>query len=147
MEREREVIDRIREFNRFYTIALGMLNRRFLDSEFSVTETRILFELSVSDHCTANFLTEKLHIDKSYLSRILHSFERRGLVAKRISPEDGRAFLIDLTDRGRQEASRLIERTNKQIGELIAPLSGEERARLCRAMDVVTEYLGGGKRQ
>lgn len=141
MKQATDIIGRIREFNRFYTVNLGMLNRRFLGSEYSVTETRILFELNTDDRCTANVLTEKLHIDKSYMSRILKSFEKRGLVTKQVSPEDGRAFILHLTETGRRETARLIESTNRQIAAWVAPLSAGERAELGQAMDVITAHL------
>lgn len=141
MEKQTDVIERIREFNRFYTVVIGMLDRKFLDSGYSVTENRILFELRENEPCNANFLTEKLHIDKSYMSRLLKSFERKGLVTKQTSLEDGRAFLLRLTERGREETARLIGGANRQIEALIAPLGPEERMELCKAMDVITGCL------
>lgn len=141
MEKETDVIGRIREFNRFYTVNLGMLDRKFLNSGYSVAENRILFELNANDLCSANFLAEKLHVDKSYMSRILKSFEKKGLITKKVSAEDGRAFILHLTEKGREETARLIEGANRQIEALIAPLNQEECRELCEAMDVITEYL------
>lgn len=141
MREETNVVQRVREFNRFYTAALGMLNRKFLDSDYSVTESRILFELNRRDSCSASLLTEMLHIDKSYLSRILKAFEQKGLLTRSLSPKDGRAFLIRLTDKGKKETSGLIERANGQIERLTAPLTPEECAELCKAMDAITEFL------
>lgn len=141
MDKELAVIHRIREFNRFYTVMFGMLNRKFLDSGYSVTESRILFELSLSQTCTANFLAEKLHVDKSYMSRILKAFEEKGLITRQVSPDDGRVFILRLTDRGRQETAGLIDSANKQIKALIAPLSTQDCTELCTAMDLITERL------
>lgn len=141
IEKEMDTINRIREFNRFYTVMFGMLNRKFLDSGYSVTENRILFELNLNKACTANFLAEKLHVDKSYMSRILKSFAQKGLVTKQVSSEDGRALILHLTEKGKQETTRLIDGANKQIETLIAPLSTQECTELCAAMDRITEYL------
>lgn len=145
--KEQDVIGRVREFNRFYTAALGMLNRQFLDSGYSVAENRILYELNRAEGCSANVLAEKLRIDKSYLSRILKGFEAEGLLDRRVSPEDGRAYLLRLTEKGRRETERLIEGANRQIGGMIAALTPEEQAELCRAMDLITEYLTDGARK
>ena len=66
MDNRKETIDQIREFNRFYTVLLGFLNRNYLNTEYSVTETRILFELKQNRQMMANDLTDILHLDKSY---------------------------------------------------------------------------------
>lgn len=142
MEKHADIIYRVREFNRFYTVALGMLNRKFIDSGYSVAENRILFELNANDGCSANLLAAKLHIDKSYLSRILKAFEEKGLLTRQASPEDGRARLLRLSDTGRSETARLIEGANRQIEALVAHLSPEDCARLSQAMDTITECLG-----
>lgn len=146
MRTKQEVIERVREFNRFYTAALGMLDREFLRSGYSVAENRVLYELYRHDGCTANFLAEGLRLDKSYLSRMLRSFEARGLLTKRPSPEDGRALLLHLTEAGRGETARLIEGANRQIEALIAHLTPAQQEELCGAMDCVTRYLTEGGR-
>lgn len=143
MDDKTEVIARIRAFNRFYTVMLGMLDRNFLSSPYSVTETRTLFEISAHAPCSANFLTETLHVDKSYISRILKSFQRQGLVTKCVSPTDGRAYLIQLTDQGQHEVEQLIQSTNCQIGVLIQALNENQCRELCHAMDTITKYLSG----
>lgn len=147
MNDKMETVNRIREFNRFYTVMLGMLDRNFLASPYSVTETRILFEINVNDECSANFLTEKLHIDKSYMSRMIKVFEAKNLVTKSVSPEDGRAFIIHLTDRGKEEVRKLIQITNDQIGMMIEPLSMKECREICEAMDTITKYIRPAKQQ
>ncbi len=78
MDNKTETVYKIREFNRFYTVLLGLLDRNFLNSEYSVTEIRILFELENNDGCSAVDLIEKLYIDKGYLSRLIKGFIVRG---------------------------------------------------------------------
>ena len=75
MEDKERVITQIREFNRFYTVLLEFLNRNYLDSGYSITETRILFELKQNCQMSANRLIEMLHLDKSYISRLIRNFE------------------------------------------------------------------------
>jgi len=64
MRREREVIDQIRSFNRFYTDIIGLLDQHFLDSPFSLTEGRVLYEIRHIEDCTAKKISEKIKIDE-----------------------------------------------------------------------------------
>lgn len=143
MEDHRETIEKIREFNRFYTVLLGFLDRNYLDSEYSVTETRILFELKQNHQMSANRLIGMLRLDKSYISRLIRNFERRGLVTRDPSPDDGRALLIQLTPKGLTETDRLIDMTDRQISKLIGTLPTEGRRSLCEAMETIMESLCG----
>ena len=75
-------IAQVRQFNRFYTRQIGVLNRGFLDSEFSVTDVRVLYELRHRERTTASALVQELSLDAAYLSRILRDLERGGLLVK-----------------------------------------------------------------
>lgn len=147
MEEREAVVSRIREFNRFYTVLLGLLNRDYLHSGYSVTETRILFELGQREGSGANQLIETLRLDKSYISRLIRGFEQKGILTREVSPEDGRAFVIRLTPRGQEEVNRLIDVTNHQISGLIQALDSETCENLCAAMDVITESFSAGNRK
>lgn len=131
----------IREFNRSYTIVQGLLDRKFMDTVFSVTETRMLYELYSLPHCTAKLLVETLRIDKGYVSRILKKFERNKLIEKAASSQDKRTYEIRLTPVGRNLVADLINNTNERIAELIAPLSSNEKEELCEAMNRIRNLL------
>lgn len=134
MENKQEAINQIREFNRFYTVLLGFLNRNYLDSGYSVTETRILFELRENGQISANQLIEILHLDKSYISRLIRNFEKKELIIRKTSSDDRRALIIQLTHKGLQETEKLIAITNHEIFKLIEPFSLETCSDLCKAM-------------
>lgn len=141
MNGQQPYIDRIREFNRFYTVLLGFLNRDYLDSGFSITETRILFEVKQHGQISANRLTEMLQLDKSYVSRLIRGFEQKALITRRPSSDDKRMRVIQLTPKGQREAERLIGITNGKIYELIKPLDPATRGRLCGAMETIIDSL------
>ncbi|MDO5423401.1 MAG: MarR family winged helix-turn-helix transcriptional regulator [Eubacteriales bacterium] len=115
MAKKWETVDQIREFNRFYTVLQGFLNRNYLESGYSVTETRILFELKQNREMSANRIIETLHLDKGYISRLIRNFEQKGLIARKTASADRRALLIQLTAKGQEETERLIEKTNEEI--------------------------------
>src|ERR1700755_3096244 len=95
-----EQVAAIREFNRFYTARLGLLRKRHLDGEFSLTEARILYEIGAHPAITASALRETLALDRGYISRLLASLTRRKLIRQTTSTADAREKLLALTPAG-----------------------------------------------
>lgn len=138
-----QTVQRIRSFHRFYLPELNLLGNRYVDSDDSVTEARVLFEIFTHDGCTAASVAQGLHLDKSYLSRVIRSHERKGYLYRIPSAADGRSYELHLTPRGIEKSELLIRRTNEQIGEKIRNLSDGDCERLIAALDTITEILGG----
>ncbi len=135
-------IDTVRRFNRFYTRAIGVLQEGWLNSPFPLTEARVLFELAHREKPTATDVRNSLDLDAGYLSRILTGFEKRGLVAKMPSEEDGRQSLLALTEEGRRQFAPLEERTIEQVGGILERLSESEQHHLTGAMQTIEKLLG-----
>src|SRR5438552_16673845 len=110
-----EDVAAVRRFNRFYTRHTGLLGRRFLDSEFSLAEVRVLYELAHGEAVTATAIADELGLDTGYLSRILRGFERRGVMTRRRAPGDARRALLSLTNEGRRVFGRLNGRQNAEV--------------------------------
>ena len=136
-----DTIHEIRKFNRFYTNVLGLLDRDILDSGYSLTEARILYEISESGQCIANDLSVRLRLDKSYLSRILAGFEKKGLIRRAVSPDDSRAYCIELTKNGASAVHSLIERSNRYIQQLVFGLSDSECGEVRASMEFIANHL------
>jgi DNA-binding MarR family transcriptional regulator/N-acetylglutamate synthase-like GNAT family acetyltransferase len=138
---DRRVAD-IRRFNRFYTQKLGVLRDGLLGSRFSLTEARLLYELACSDCLTAARLGRELGLDRGYLSRILHRFERRGLLRRTRLPADHRQNLLKLTAQGQAAFAPLDARSREAVAGWLHELTADERTRLVAAMGTVEELLG-----
>jgi DNA-binding MarR family transcriptional regulator/GNAT superfamily N-acetyltransferase len=132
----------VRRFNRFWTHRIGVLREGFLESEFSLTEVRVLYELAHREETTASELGEELGLDAGYLSRILRGFEKRGLVHKSPSEADGRRKLLRITERGREVFAPLDERSRADIGAMLGGMSIEEQDLLVGAMRTIERLLG-----
>jgi DNA-binding MarR family transcriptional regulator/GNAT superfamily N-acetyltransferase len=131
----------VRAFNRFYTNVIGLVHGMYLDMPYSLTEARLLFELSQQDVTAVADLRRLLDIDAGYLSRVLARFEADGLIARQRSDSDARRQDITLTSAGRAAAAELDTRSVRQIGHL---LSGVDSGRLLGAMREITDLLGRG---
>ena len=131
----------VRGFNRFYTNVIGLLRGRYLDTPYSLTEARLLFELAQRDTSEAADLRRTVDIDPGYLSRILARFASDGLIARQRSAADARRQVIQLTGTGRTVVARLDDRSAEQARGLLARLRDDDRRRLLEAMRVITETL------
>ena len=141
MKADQELIDKVRSFNRFYTNIIGLLDQHFLDSPFSLTEGRVLYEICNTEECSAKKVREKILIDEGYLSRILDSFSKRGLIKKTPSSKDGRLRIIAPTEKGKREFANLNENSNILIAQMIEKLSEEEREDLLNKMEGIRRLL------
>jgi DNA-binding MarR family transcriptional regulator/GNAT superfamily N-acetyltransferase len=139
-------VDAVRRFNRFYTRRVGALREGLLGSELSLPEARVLYEIAHSKQATATQLGRELDLDAGYLSRLLQSLKRQGLVQAKASPEDARRSLLCFTAKGRKSFSLLDQRSRDEVGSMLARLPGAEQARLVDAMKTV-EFLLDGKKQ
>ncbi|MDK2980773.1 MAG: hypothetical protein PWQ55_1120 [Chloroflexota bacterium] len=136
-----ETVQAIRHFNRFYTRQIGVLNQVLLDSPYSLTEARVMYELAQSETCTATELGSQLNLDMGYLSRILANFQRKGLLEKEPSPQDRRQSLLRLSPDGRAAFAVLNERSSQEIRAMLEELGPSEQRRLVGAMQRVEMLL------
>lgn len=137
-----ERIDAVRAFSRFYTSRLGTLGEGLLDTSYSLTEGRVLFELAQAALTDMAELRRRLDLDSGYLSRLLAKFDAAGLIRREASAVDGRRQAIALTPAGRRAFKLLNARSTKQVGEMLAALPQARQAALVAAMKVVMQSLG-----
>jgi DNA-binding MarR family transcriptional regulator/GNAT superfamily N-acetyltransferase len=133
----------VRAFNRFYTNLSGLLRGSHLDSPYSLTEVRVLFELAHTGPAEGAGLRRALDIDAGYLSRILARFDKEKLTVRERSASDGRRQVISLTGAGRAAIAELEAKQNEQTAALLAGLGERDRGRLVDAMRVIRKVLPG----
>src|SRR4051812_47652408 len=135
-------IDAVRHFNRFYTRKIGVLQQGLLRSPFSLSEVRVLYELAHRKDPTATELGRELALDSGYLSRMLRSFEKRGLISRKPSEADSRQSPLRLSSSGRNAFSRLNTRARQEVRTMLQPVPPVEQQRLLQAMHTVESVLG-----
>lgn len=140
-----EQVAAMRRFNRFYTRRVGVLGRRFLDSPFSLTEARVLFEISTRSRTTAAEIRRELGLDAGYLSRLLSGLHGKKLVAREASVEDGRESILRLTARGQQLFGALDRRQKALVEEVIDALPEPSRRALVGSMATIESLLAENK--
>jgi DNA-binding MarR family transcriptional regulator/N-acetylglutamate synthase-like GNAT family acetyltransferase len=134
-------IQAVRAFNRFYTRQIGVLQEHIYQSQFSLTEVRVLYELAHRENLTAGQLCQDLGLDRGYLSRILQGYEKQGWITSKASPEDRRKFLLSLTAKGKKVFAPLDHRSNEQVAEMLTKLSPSQHGKMLRAMREIEAAL------
>jgi DNA-binding MarR family transcriptional regulator/GNAT superfamily N-acetyltransferase len=131
----------MRQFNRFYTRQLGLLDECLLGSGFSLTEARVLYELAQGTAGTASTLGRELRVDAGYLSRLLKKFEVRGLISRSTSSSDGREIVLGLTDAGRAAFAPLDAASCAQATCLVEHLDEAGQRSLLQSMQTISALL------
>lgn len=141
----KEIVSKVREFNRFYMPKMNLLGNHYLGSEYSVTEARVFFEIYENEGCHAAHIAKVMNIDKSYLSKIIVKYEKEGYVQRISSCEDRRSYELYLTQKGKDKVRKLIYQSEKEIESTLQHLSIEEQDLMNEALNTVIKLLKKGE--
>ena len=155
------LVHEIRRFNRFYTGLVGLLDETLMQSPYTLTEARVLFELGRKPRPgggpagllarmfhldlapAASELASELNLAPAHLMRVLRKFAAMGLTEMRDDPENRRPALA-LTERGKAALVDLETATNRDLARLTVKLEDKEAAELSDALKRVTRLLEAG---
>ena len=138
-----EAVAAVRAFTRFYTRFVGALDAHYLDSDLSLAEARLLYEIANREAPLAAELQAELGLDAGYVSRILRRFQAAGWI-ERGRGADARRRPISLTAAGRRQFDALDARSRALVAERIDSLGDGDRATLVEALGAARALLGGG---
>lgn len=136
-----EAITAVRLFNRLYTRQIGVLNEGLHNSDYSLTEVRVLYELANAASTTATALGDELSLDPGYLSRILRKFQDNRLIERTPSESDARNMVLSLTTQGRTVFSKLNAASDTEVTAMLSKLTAEEQRQLLGAMERIERLL------
>ncbi len=116
----------------------------FYQPEFgvNVTEWRIIALLAIEPGIPAARICHVIGFDKGPVSRTLAAMEKRGLIAIRIDPDDGRTHSISLTAKGRATHDKVIAVALERERRLLSCLGKDEREVLIELLRRLHDNLG-----
>ncbi len=130
-----------REFNRFYTRRIGVVRGDYLNSRFSLTEARVLYELAHTEGLTASQIGEAMDLDAGYLSRMLRRFAQEGLLTRAAAETDRRQHILTLTEAGRLAFQPLDQRSREEVGAMLAALPEPAQEAVIGSMRTISRML------
>ena len=131
----------VRHFNRFYTRQIGVLRDGLLQTQFSLTEVRVLYEIANHEHPSASELARDLALDPGYLSRLLRGFTIRGLIERLPDSRDRRQSRLRLTVKGAETFAALNARQNQEVAAMLKGIPNSELSRLLKSMRSIEGVL------
>jgi DNA-binding MarR family transcriptional regulator/ribosomal protein S18 acetylase RimI-like enzyme len=134
-------IDAVRRFNRFYTRRIGALQQGYMGSPFPLPQARVLYEIGQRGSSTASELGAELDLDLGYLSRLLQTLRRQGVVQGEAAKEDARRVRLSLTAKGRKAYQQLDSRSRDLVADMLGKLASPDQARLVGALQAVEGVL------
>ena len=134
------LVEQVRSFNRTMTERIGVLNDHFLGRNHPLGEARLLWEIG-EQGAEVRELRSRLGLDSAYVSRLLRSLERQGLIVVETSGNDGRVRIVQLTEAGLCERTELDHRADDFAQALLEPLNESQRLKLVAAMAQVERLL------
>lgn len=134
-------VDAVRRFNRFYTRRVGALRAGLAGSPYPLPQARVLYELGQRGEATASELGAELDLDLGYLSRLVQSLRRQGLLQGEPSKEDARRVRLSLSAKGRKAYQQLDERSREEVAGMLHQLPAPQQQRLVGALQAVEAVL------
>ena len=131
----------IRRFNRFYTRQIGVLEEHVLESQFSLAEVRVLYEIAHRANTTAKDLCQDLGLDRGYLSRMLRNFEVHSWIRITPSSDDRRRQFLSLTAKGHKVFDPLERRSGEEVAAMLARLSPNQQKKFMAAIHQIESAL------
>jgi len=127
---QKDVVNKIREFNRFYTSIIGATNNHILESPYSLSEVRVMFEIFNCPNITAREIKEIVQVDEGYLSRLIAKLAKQNIVTRVKSEKDSRASTLTLSKKGKEIFLKLNKRSSDVVSEIIQHLDKTEQKEL-----------------
>jgi DNA-binding MarR family transcriptional regulator/GNAT superfamily N-acetyltransferase len=134
--------EQVRDFNRFYTEQIGVLQDTLLRSPFSLAEARVIYEIAHTDRVAAAAIGKRLNLDAGYLSRIVQRLLKQGVVSRVPSGADGRERLLSLTRKGRRQFEVLDRRSHDEAAGMLRRLAPANQRELVKALETARSLLG-----
>ena len=137
-------VEQIRSFNRLISQRIGALDESYLARGRPLGEARVIFEIGSAGATDLRRLRRKLGLDSGYLSRLLRSMEKQGIVVLSTSDADARVRQVTLTEKGQVEYQAYDGLSNGLAEQMLRPLEPVQQARLVAAMTEVARLLRVG---
>jgi len=122
--------------------AADIFQGEMADGDLTPRQYAVLVAVSQNEGLSQTQLVDKTGIDRSTLADIVRRMLKKGLLQRRRTKDDARAYSVKLTDEGwrvLKAADPLAKRVDDKI---LAALPGQQRERFVQDLNAIVEALG-----
>lgn len=105
----------------------------------SMPQFGILMQLHYRRDCGISDISERFDITNAGASQLVDKLVQSGLIQREEDPNDRRAKILNLTEKGRDFIQQGIEERYRWVNQLAGKLTAEERAKVSEALAIMTE--------
>jgi len=135
----------VRDELQLFVRRFGLLNASCCDEccgeQVSMAQGHILFEIRRLGDPSMQQVAEELGMDVTTFSRQAKSLEVKGLVTRRVSPDDRRVSLLGLTPAGEGVMARIDSYMAGRIERIFSSMTSFERETVVRSLGLLNEAL------
>ena len=104
----------------------------------SMHQVSLLMQLNYRGACGMSEISGRFDVTPAAASQLVDKPVQSGYIQREEDPNDRRAKLLNLTDKGREVIRQGIDERYRWVDELTEKLTEDERARISEALDIMT---------
>lgn len=105
----------------------------------SMPQFSVIMQLHHRGNCAIGAISERFDISNAAASQLVDKLVQGGFIKREEDPQDRRAKMLNLTDKGRKLIQRGIEERYRWMNDLSGKLSAEEREKVTEALNIMTQ--------
>jgi DNA-binding MarR family transcriptional regulator len=138
-------MESVREQLQIFVRRFGLLNASCCDEccgeQVSLVQSHILFEVRRQGNPSIQRVAEELGMDITTFSRQAKTLEGKKLVLRRVSPDDRRVTLLELTNEGTRVLEQIDGYMSKNLEQIFANMTPFEKDTVIRSLGLLNEAV------
>jgi MarR family transcriptional regulator, temperature-dependent positive regulator of motility len=122
--------------------ASDIFQGEMIEGDLTPRQYAVLVAVSQNEGLSQTQLVEKTGVDRSTLADIVRRMLKKGLLQRRRTKDDARAYAVKLTDDGRRTLEAVDPLARKVDDKILAALPGQQRERFLQDLALIVEALG-----
>ncbi|WP_417691868.1 GNAT family N-acetyltransferase [Roseibium sp.] len=135
------LIEDIRSASRTFVREHGFLDKTLAGTTLAPSAVHAIIEIGLAGELTSKQLAERLNLEKSTISRLVQSLEKRGELAVVANPSDRRSSTLRLTSQGTETLKSAAHYGRDMVANALPRLNGIAPADVAEVLTAYADAL------